>query len=107
MTHYHNEDVSFSKNSFNCLFENGTLSFTVWSFFLSLFEIFALTGDKLNEHKNIAHDVVQYIEDSNNSIGGENATELLDYTEDYHKLLVNYYKANKLHINEELQVEAF
>ena len=60
-----------------------------------------ITGEKLNKHNNIAHDVVQYIDDSNNSIGGENAAELLDYTEDYHKLLVSYYQANKLHINKE------
>merc|ERR1711954_160612 len=60
-----------------------------------------VTGDKLNSHKNITHEVVQYIDDSNNSIGGDNAKELLHYTEDYHKLLVSYYQSNKLHINKE------
>ena len=60
-----------------------------------------VTGEKLKLHKDIEHDVIQYIDNSNNSIGGKNATELISYTEDYHKLLVAYYRANKLHINEE------
>ena len=45
---------------------------------------------KLRNHSNIAHDILQYVDDSNNSIGGGTTEELVKYTEDYTKLLKTY-----------------
>ena len=37
-----------------------------------------VTGENLHKHKNITHNDVQYIDDSNNSIGGANSRNLLN-----------------------------
>ena len=46
-----------------------------------------LTGNKLKVHENIAHDVLQYVDNRNNSVAANSLAELINYTEDYMLLL--------------------
>ena len=58
-----------------------------------------ITREKLRHHKNIKHDIVQYVDDSNNSIGANTVKEIKDYTEYYFSLLKVYYKTNRMKLN--------
>ena len=60
-----------------------------------------VTGADLQDHNVTSHNVVQYIDDCNNSVGAATTKELIQYSEDYMKLLKKYYHTNKLCINEE------
>ena len=48
----------------------------------------------------MSHNVLQYVDDSSNSIGGETVKKLIHYTENYMTLLKQYYSENKLKIDE-------
>ena len=59
-----------------------------------------ITGDECNiKCSNINHDIIQYVDDSNNVISTENADELQLYINKYFGLIEAFYNINKLKIN--------
>ena len=58
------------------------------------------TQEKLRGHRNISHDTSQYIDNSTNSIGGDSISGLINYTEDFFKLLKRFYLVNRLKLND-------
>ena len=49
-----------------------------------------IPDENLSNHKNINHDICQYVDDSSNLIGGNSLKELTDYTEEYFSLLKTF-----------------
>ena len=60
-----------------------------------------ITLKTLNNQEDITHNVSQYVDNLTDSIGGKSLKEVVQYTEDYMRLLCAYYKANHLQLNED------
>merc|ERR1712002_319957 len=58
-----------------------------------------ITNDLSIESERINHDIIQYIDDTNNIIYGNNAVEVEKYSNAYFKLIESFYGINKLKIN--------
>ena len=58
-----------------------------------------LTGENnINNNNTIHHDILQYVDDSNNIISTENIDEIQPYINNYIKLIESFYNINKLKI---------
>ena len=55
--------------------------------------------DNINENSTILHDILQYVDDSNNIIITDNIDEIQPYINNYIKLIKSFYNINKLKIN--------
>ena len=49
----------------------------------------------------IGHDIIQYVDDTNNVIYGNNAEEVQNYSNAYFKLIESFYTINRLKLNPE------
>ena len=49
-----------------------------------------ITREHMNIHKDIKHDMIQYVDDSTNNIGGNNVDDMVNYSEDFMKLLIDF-----------------
>ena len=58
-----------------------------------------LTNKPRINTNNIAHTIINYVDDSSNLISGKNPDILQDYIDKYHSLLETYYNINYLKIN--------
>ena len=47
----------------------------------------------------IDHDIIQYVDDTNNIVAGKSAEEVQNYSNRYFKLIQNFYTINKLKLN--------
>merc|ERR1712240_13910 len=47
----------------------------------------------------IDHDIIQYVDDTNNIISGNNAAEIQKYSNRYFKLIESFYSINRLKLN--------
>ena len=47
----------------------------------------------------IDHDIIQYVDDTNNIISGNNAAEVQKYSNRYFKLIESFYAINRLKLN--------
>ena len=47
----------------------------------------------------IGHDIIQYVDDTNNIIYGNNAEEIEIYSNNYFKLIESFYTINRLKLN--------
>ena len=60
-----------------------------------------ITGKNLKIRQDIKLEVVQFVDDSNNCISANTLSNLVEYTQDYMRLLIHFYEANKLRLNPE------
>ena len=58
-----------------------------------------IIGEHLEEHKNIKHMIVNYIDDTQHVVSTKNHTEINQYSKQLHVMLFFYYRYNSLVIN--------
>ena len=58
-----------------------------------------IAKESLFRSENIGHNIIQYVDDSNNIIYGNNPKEIEKYTNSYFKLIEGFYAINKLKLN--------
>ena len=58
-----------------------------------------ITKESPFRSEGISHNIIQYVDDSNNIIFGNNPKEIENYTNSYFKLIECFYSINKLKLN--------
>ena len=58
-----------------------------------------ITGRNLRSTEKMSHSTINFVDDSTSVVGGNDPTDFKNYIEDYHTLLEDFYKINKLSMN--------